>query len=431
MSDSATSGSPSPEEGKRQWGRRGPAALGFIYAAVMMNTISMGVIAPVFPVLVKSLSGAGDAHAAQITGVFAVAWSAMQLTFAPIFGNLSDRFGRRPVLLVSMFGLAFDYLIMALAPNLAWLFVGRVISGITASSGAAAGAYVADISSPDERARNFGRFQAAANAGIVLGPALGGFVGAWDPRAPFWVAAGLALANGLYGLFVVPESLSHDRRAPFRWSRANPIGAGILLTSRAGLLGLAGIIFLMQFAGMSFNSIFQFYTHYRFGWGPRDIGLLLMVLGGGNLVVASLLAGLAARHLGERGAVLGGLVLGVAGFATLALAPTAEIFWGGIALIIVSSITFPSAQSMLSKRVGVDEQGQLQGALAILFGVTGLVGPVLFTNVFAWSIGPGKGFGLPGLSILVGAGMIVCAFIAAFFYAHPAKEPAFPEELVT
>ncbi len=159
----------------------------------MMNTISMGVIAPVFPVLVKNLTGQGDAGAAQIMGVFGAVWALMQLTFAPIFGNLSDRFGRRPVLLVSMFGLAFDYLIMALAPNIAWLFVGRVISGITASSGSAAGAYVADISTPEDRARNFGRFQAAANAGILLGPALGGFVGALDPRAPFWVAAGLAL----------------------------------------------------------------------------------------------------------------------------------------------------------------------------------------------------------------------------------------------
>src|SRR5215469_7758997 len=201
---------------------RRPAALGFIYAAIMMNTISMGVIVPVFPTLVKRLTGQGDAGAAQIMGVFGAAWAMMNLVFAPVFGNLSDRFGRRPVLLVSMFGFAFDYLIMALAPNITWLFVGRVISGITASSGSAAGAYVADVSTPENRARNFGRFQAAANAGILLGPALGGFAGALDPRAPFWIASALALANGLYGLFLVPESLSHERRAPFHWRRANP-----------------------------------------------------------------------------------------------------------------------------------------------------------------------------------------------------------------
>ena len=275
-----------------------PAALGFIYAAILMNTISMGLIIPVFPTLVKSLTGQGDAGAAQIMGIFGAVWALMRLTFAPIFGNLSDRFGRRPVLLVSMFGLSFDYLLMAMAPSIAWLFVGRVIAGITASSDSAAGAYVADVSTPENRARNFGRFQAAANAGILLGPALGGFVGALDPRAPFWIAAALALANGLYGLFIVPESLSRERRAPFHWKRANPIGAAALLVSRKGLLGMALILFVMQFAGSSFNSIFQFYTHYRYGWGPPQVAILLIVLGGGNILAQSLLAGWTARRIG-------------------------------------------------------------------------------------------------------------------------------------
>src|SRR5579862_8959072 len=225
--------------------RKRPAALGFIYAAILMNTMSMGVIIPVFPTLVKLLSGQGDAGGARIMGVFAAAWSLMNLIFAPIFGNLSDRYGRRPVLLVSMFGLAIDYVIMALAPSIAVLFIGRLISGITASSGGAAGAYVADVSSEDDRARNIGRFQAAANAGILIGPALGGFglvaaehIGIHDPRAPFWLAAGLALANGVFGLFAVPESLAPERRAPFDWRRANPIGAVVLLFSCPGLLGM-------------------------------------------------------------------------------------------------------------------------------------------------------------------------------------------------
>jgi DHA1 family tetracycline resistance protein-like MFS transporter len=296
-----------------------PAALGFIYTAILMNTISMGLIIPVFPTLVKSLTGQGDAGAAQIMGIFGAVWALMRLTFAPIFGNLSDRFGRRPVLLVSMFGLSFDYLLMAMAPSIAWLFVGRVIAGITASSDSAAGAYVADVSTPENRARNFGRFQAAANAGILLGPALGGFVGVLDPRAPFWIASALAFANGLYGFFVVPESLSHDRRAPFHWKRANPVGAAALLIGRKGLLGMALILFVMQFAGSSFNSIFQFYTHYRYGWGPPQIALLLMVLGGGNIVIQSLGAGWAARRIGERGAVIAGMMLGSVGFAVVGL----------------------------------------------------------------------------------------------------------------
>ena len=408
-------------------GPRGrPAALGFIYAAILMNTCSMGVIVPVFPTLVKSLTGQGDAGAAQIMGVFGAVWALMQLTFAPIFGNLSDRFGRRPVLLVSMFGLAFDYLVMALAPNITWLFVGRLISGITASSGAAAGAYVADISSPEDRARNFGRFQAAANAGILLGPALGGFLGVLDPRAPFWIAAGLAFVNGLYGLFIVPESLSHERRAPFRWKRANPIGAAGLLISHKGLLGLAMIVFIAQFAGASFNSIFQFYTHFRFGWGPPQVAVLLMVLSGGNILVQSLVAGRMVKLIGERGGVILGVVLGIAGFAALGLAPTQPLFWGAVAIVIGANLTFPSLMSLLSKRVAVDEQGQLQGSLAILFGLSQLVGPIFFTRVFAWSIGPGAGLGLPGLSLLMGASLICVNLVLSIVYAREPDTPSHP-----
>jgi DHA1 family tetracycline resistance protein-like MFS transporter len=330
------------------------------------------------------------------------------------------------VLLVSMFGLAFDYLIMALAPNIAWLFVGRLISGITASSGSAAGAYVADISTPEDRARNFGRFQAAANAGILLGPALGGFIGAWDPRAPFWVAAGLALANGLYGYFVVPESLSQERRAPFRWRRANPIGAAALLVSHKGLLGLALIVFIAQFAGASFNSIFQFYTHFRFNWGPPQVAVLLMVLSGGNILVQSLVAGRMVKLIGERGGVILGVVLGIAGFAALGLAPTQPLFWGAVAIVIGANLTFPSLMSLLSKRVAVDEQGQLQGSLAILFGLSQLVGPIFFTRVFAWSIGPGAGLGLPGLSLLMGASLICVNLVLSIVYAREPDTPSHP-----
>ena len=404
-------------------GRGRPAALGFIYAAIMMNTLSMGVIVPVFPTLVKSLTGQGDAGAAQIMGIFGAVWALMQLTFAPIFGNLSDRFGRRPVLLVSMFGLAFDYMIMALAPNIAWLFIGRVISGITASSGSAAGAYVADVSTPENRARNFGRFQAAANAGILLGPALGGFVGVLDPRAPFWIASALAFANGLYGLFIVPESLSHDRRMPFHWKRANPIGAVALLLSKKGLLGMATIIFVAQFAGSSFNSVFQFYTHYRYGFGPPQIAILLMVLSGSGIVTQSFVAGWAARRLGERGAVILGMSLNVAGFVCMGLAPVAVLFWPSLGFIILAGVAFPNLMSLLSKRVEVDQQGQLQGSLAILFGLGQLIGPLAFTNIFAWSVRQHGAWHIPGLAMLMGAALLVVSVVLALVYARPTEHP--------
>jgi DHA1 family tetracycline resistance protein-like MFS transporter len=402
----------------RGFGRGRPAALGFIYAAIMMNTVSMGVIVPVFPTLVKSLTGQGDAGAAQIMGVFGAAWAMMNLVFAPVFGNLSDRFGRRPVLLVSMFGLAFDYLVMALAPNITWLFIGRVISGITASSGSAAGAYVADVSTPENRARNFGRFGAFANAGILMGPALGGLVGQFDPRAPFWIASLLAFANGLYGLFVVPESLAHERRMPFHWRRANPIGAGALLVSRKGLLGIAMIFFIAQFAASSFNSVFQFYTHYRYGWGPAQIGLLLMVLSGCGIVVQSFVAGWATKRIGERRSVILGMMVNTVGFTCIGLAANAPQFWAALAPLIVAGIAFPNLMSLLSKRVGVDQQGQLQGALAILLGASQLVGPLVYTNVFAWAITGGAWLHLPGLPMLLGSGLLLVAVGLAFAYAR-------------
>jgi DHA1 family tetracycline resistance protein-like MFS transporter len=325
---------------------------------------------------------------------------------------------------------------MALAPNIAWLFVGRVISGITASSGSAAGAYVADISDPDNRARNFGRFQAAANAGILLGPALGGFVGQLDPRAPFWIAALLAFANGLYGLFVVPESLPHERRMPFRWHRANPVGAAALLVSRKGLLGMAAIVFIAQFAASSFNSVFQFYTHYRYGWGPAQIAVLLMALSGSGIVVQSFVAGWATTRIGERRSVILGMVVNAAGFAAIGLAPTAQLFWISMTGLILAGIAFPNLMSLLSKRVDVDQQGQLQGALAILFGASQLIGPLAYTNVFAWSVRGGAWLHLPGLPMLVGSGLLLIAVGLSVVYArapdhppeHPADQPGRPAD---
>ena len=424
MSETTHSGLAAPQLRAR------PAALGFIYAAIMMNTISMGVIAPVFPTLVKRLTGQGDAGAAQVMGVFAAVWALMNLVWGPIFGNLSDRYGRRPVLLVAMFGLAFDYVVMAVAPNIGWLFVGRVIAGITASSGPAAGAYVADVSTPESRARNFGRFQAAANAGILLGPALGGYApllfqhtGLDLTRIPFWIAAVLALANGLYGLFVIPESLGHDRRMPFHWGRANPVGAIKLLTSRPGLMGMASIMFLVWFGGSSFNSVFQFYTHYRFNFGPPQFATLLMVLSAGGIVVQSFLAGWAARILGERGAVIVGMSLNVAAFAALALAPNVTLFWAFMIVPILAGIAFPNLMSLLSHRVGVDQQGQLQGGLNVLFGLSMLIGPLTFTNIFALAVSPRLHLDLPGLPMLVGGVLTAGAVFLSVVYARPVEEP--------
>jgi DHA1 family tetracycline resistance protein-like MFS transporter len=401
-----------------------PAALWFVYIAMFMNTLSMGVIIPVFPELLRQVAHADNAHAAQIGGFFGAAWSLMQLIFAPWFGALSDRYGRRPIMLVSMFGMGLDFVIMALAPNLAWLFVGRIFAGITSASGSAAGAYVADVSDPDTRSRNFGRFMAASSAGIIMGPAIGGIVGVIDPRAPFWVAAVLAFLNGLYGLFVVPESLAHERRAPFRWSSANAVGSVRLLLRYPGLFGLASVIFIAQFASMSINSLFQFYVDFRFHWGSREIGFLMMALGLGNVLVQSFLAGFTARRLGDRRAVILGMAISVVGFVAMGIAPTAILFAVAMITLSLSGISGPANQSLMVQRVAVDEQGRLQGALSIFIGLTGLVAPIMFTQIFAWGVGPGAGLGLPGLPMLVGAALMVVALAAAYVYARPAPEAA-------
>jgi DHA1 family tetracycline resistance protein-like MFS transporter len=389
------------------------AALGFILVSVLLNALSMGVIFPVFPTLVEGFfhgpANLRAAQAAQQLAAFGIVWALMQLACSPLLGVLSDRFGRRPVLLISMFGLAFDFLLMAVAPSLSWLFVGRIISGITSASGAAAGAYVADVTTPERRARNFGYMAAASGAGIVLGPVLGGLAGQVSVRAPFWLAAGLALVNALYGLLVLRESLAKAGRRPFSWLRANPFGSLRFLASHRSILGLAGVYFLDELASFPLNSIMVLYVTYRFGWGPADLGIILTVMALASIGVQGGAAGPAAARLGDRGAMLTGFALAAGGLAILGLAPNGVVFWIGLFVTVLSGIANPSLQSLLSRRIGADEQGQLQGAMSGLFGVTRLVGPLLFTPVFEWSIREGRWLGLPGLSVLLGAGLFLLA----------------------
>ena len=389
------------------------AALGFILGSVLLNALSMGVIFPVFPTLVEGFfHGAANlraASAAHELARFGVVWALMQLLFSPLLGVLSDRFGRRPVLLISMFGLAFDFLLMATAPTLAWLFVGRIISGITSASGAAAGAYIADVTTPERRARNFGYMAAASGVGIVLGPVLGGLAGELSPRAPFWLAAALAAANALYGLFVLRESLTKDRRARFDWTRANPFGSVRFLASHMAILGLMAVYFLDQLATFPLNSILVLYVNYRFGWGPRDLGIILTVMALASVGVQGGAAGPAAKRLGDRGAILVGFGFAAAGLAILGLAPNGIAFWAGMLVTVCSGIANPSLQSLMSRAIGPGEQGQLQGAMSGLFGISRIAGPLMFTPTFEWSIREGRWLGLPGLSVLLGAALFVVA----------------------
>ena len=401
-----------------------PAALGFVFATALMDVIALGIIIPVLPNLIKEMAGGSTAEALHYVLIFATTWAVMQFFASPIVGTLSDRFGRRPVLLISIFGLGCDYVIMAMAPNLGWLYVGRLISGLTAASFSTAGAYIADISPPEKRAQNFGLIGAAFGVGFVLGPSLGGLLGDVNPRLPFWVAAGLAMVNWLYGLFVLPESLPKANRAPFSWKKANPVGSLQLLATHPGLLGLAAVLFLFMLGHQALQNIFVLYTGYRFHWSIRDVGLFLGFTGAASIVVQSLVVRPVVKAVGERGAVLIGLAGGAGGFAVYALAPTSGIFWCGLPIFALMGLVQPSSLAMMSRRVPVNEQGRLQGATSGIMSITGLVGPSLFTSVFAWAITGGAALGLPGLGILLASALVAVALLLALRFARPPAAPA-------
>ena len=394
------------------------AALGFIFATALMDVIALGIIIPVLPNLIKQMAGGSTAEALHYVLIFSTTWAVMQFFASPIIGSLSDHFGRRPVLLISIFGLGVDYVIMAMAPNLQVLYIGRVISGITAASFGTAGAYIADITPPEKRAQNFGLIGAAFGVGFVIGPALASLLGGINPRLPFWVAAGLALVNWLFGLFVLPESLPKERRAPFSWKKANPVGSLQLLAAHPGMLGMAAMFFLYMLAHQSLQQIFVLFTGYRFGWDIRAVGWFLGATGAASIVVQMILVKPIVKALGERRAMLLGLLCGVFGFAIYALAPTPLLFWCGLPVFAMIGLVQPTSQSLMSRRVPGNEQGRLQGAMSGIQSITGLIGPTLYTTVFAWAITGGKSLDLPGLGILVAAGLTVLALLLAVRYAR-------------
>jgi MFS transporter, DHA1 family, tetracycline resistance protein len=391
----------------------------FVLAVVLLNTTSLGIVAPVLPILVKQLAHGNAIAAAEAIGVFAAAWAAMQLIFAPILGVLSDRFGRRPVVLLSMVELSVDYVIMALAPVLSWLFVGRLFSGVAAAGRAAMFAYVADVAAPAERTRYFALLAAAGGIGTVLGPGLGGILGEISPRAPFWVAAGVGFLNAGYGFFVLKESLPKSGRIPFTWLRANPFHALWILFEGKGLLGLAVIMFLANVGMSAFSALYVLYVNYRYHWGAGLAGAVLMAYAATNIVVQGVLAGPVAKRLGERGAIVAAFLFGVIGLSLIGLAVWPPMLWVGVIAIAPVNIGIAAIQSLRSQLVEPSEQGRLQGAMISLAGLAGIVGPVVFAEVFAWSIGAGSGLGAPGLCMLAGAGVFAAAIALTLAVVKP------------
>jgi DHA1 family tetracycline resistance protein-like MFS transporter len=394
-------------------GRR-RAAFAFIFATVLLDMLAIGIVIPVLPKLVVDFM-AGDAEqAAKILGLFGTAWALMQFLFSPLQGALSDRFGRRTVILISNFGVGLDYIVMAVAPTLAWLFVGRVVSGITAASISTSYAYVADVTPADQRAARFGLLGAAFGAGFVFGPALGGLAGSISPRLPFWIAAGLSLANACYGLLVLPESLPRSRRAAFNWRRANPLGALALLRSHADLSGLAVVNFLSDLAHAALASIAVLYMLYRYGFDERAVGLTMAGVGVASIVVQGAVVGAVTRRVGERVSLLLGLGFGVLGFLVFTFASSGVVFWPGIPLLALWGLESPAVLALMSRRVDSAEQGRLQGANASITGMANLFGPGLFTQAFAYAVGGGAAWHLPGLPFLIATLLLALAAMLAW-----------------
>jgi DHA1 family tetracycline resistance protein-like MFS transporter len=389
-------------------------ALLFIFFTVMLDVLALGLMIPVLPKLVLSFMGGDTAGAAKVFGLFATVWGAMQFICSPLLGAMSDRLGRRPIILISCLGLGLDYIFMAMAPSLTLLFVGRVISGITAATITTSFAYIADVTPHENRARAFGIVGIAFSVGFILGPAAGGLLGSVDPRLPFWASAAACLANAAFGWFVLPESLPTERRMPFAWARANPIGSFRLLSRHLQLIGLAAAGFLGQFAHQVLPSIFVLYAGYRYGYGESMVGLTLGFVGVCSGIVQGLLIGPAVKHFGERATLVIGLLAGALGMAIYGLAPTGPLFWIGIPVMALWGLSGPATMAIMSRLVSPSEQGQLSGANTSLGSIAGLVAPGVFALSFAHSLRD-----LPGAPFLLAAATLLVAGIIAWAVTAP------------
>ncbi|MGD9912979.1 MAG: TCR/Tet family MFS transporter [Rhizobiaceae bacterium] len=400
-------------------GSRRNAAIAFIFVTAVLDVLAMGIIIPVLPPLIEEFTGS-NAEAGWINGVFVALWAVMQFICSPIVGSLSDRFGRRPVILLSTLGLAADYVLMAVAPNLWWLALGRIIAGITSSSFTTAFAYMADITPPEGRARGYGLIGAAFSAGFVAGPLLGGVLGEISPRAPFWVAAAMSGVAFLYGLVILPESLPPEKRMAFSWKRANPFGAMKLLGSHPELTGLAVVNFLLHFAHHVFSAVFVLYAAYRFGWGPFEVGILLAAVGCLDMLVQGVLVGPAVKRFGDRPVMVFGLFGGAIGIAWMGLAPTELMFTLAMLPNALWGLAMPTLQSLMTQRVSESEQGQLQGASMSVAAIAGIASPLFFGWVYSLSMKEGSPIPFPGTSFLIAALVLALAAVIGWVVARRA-----------
>ena len=406
-------------------GKQRQAALAFIFITVLIDVLAFGVIIPVLPHLVQQFVGGDTSTAAYWTGVFSFAFSAVQFFSTPIQGALADRYGRRPVILLSCLGLGADFIFMALAPNLAWLFVGRIISAATSASFTTANAYIADVTPPEQRAKGFGMIGAAFGLGFIVGPLIGGVLGDIDHRLPFWFAAGLALVNFCYGLFVLPESLPKDKRtAAFDWHHAKPMGGVKMLREYPQIWGLVAVVFIANFAHYVYPSTFVLFADAAYGWKEKEAGYVLAAVGVLSVIVNVVLIGKVVKALGERRALLLGLACGTVGFLIYGLAAKGWMFLAGLPISALWAIAAPATQALITRQVPADAQGRIQGSMSSLVSLAGIFAPAVFAGAFGFFIGPHAPVRLPGVAFLIASLLLAIAAFVGWRYARPAPVAA-------
>ncbi|QEC41247.1 TCR/Tet family MFS transporter [Pseudobacter ginsenosidimutans] len=406
----------------------GKAALGFIFVTILIDVIGFGIIIPVMPKLIMELAHVDISTASTIGGWMVTAYAAMQFLFSPLLGNLSDRYGRRPILLISLFGFGIDYIFLAFAPTLGWLFLGRIIAGITGASFTTATAYIADISEPEKRAQNFGIVGAAFGMGFIIGPVIGGLLGGFGTRVPFLVGAGLTLLNWLYGFFILPESLKKENRRKFEWKRANPVGSLMHLKKYPALIGLVTSLVIVYIASHAVQSVWSFYGIEKFNWHESEIGISLGIVG----LTVGLVQGVLIRKtiplFGQEKSIYIGLILYAVGMVLFGLATEGWMMYVFTVIYCLGGIGGPALQGTISNHVPANEQGELQGALTSLISVTAMIGPPLMTGLFSYFTHKSAPVQLPGAPFYLGAFLLLLSAWLAYRALYKEKHPVAPQQ---
>jgi DHA1 family tetracycline resistance protein-like MFS transporter len=408
---------------------RGPSkhALIFIFLTVLIDTIGFGIVMPVMPQLLVEMTGQSLSDVTLTAGWLLTTYAVLQFACGPVMGNLSDRFGRRPVLLASLAAFAFDYMLMGFAPTLAWLFVGRAIAGVAGAVYSPAMAYIADVTEPEKRAGAFGMMGAAFGVGFIVGPMIGGFLGELGPRAPFFAAAALGALNFVYGFFVLPESLPKEKRRKFEWARANPVGTFTAFSKFPAILAIAGAVFLWQLAHQVYPSTWSFFAEIRLAWSPAEIGLSLAFVGVMMIFVQGYLTGKVVPKIGEYRAAIVGVCSGAASMLLLAFTTTTWFTYVAMAAGFVQGFAYPAMNAIMSKQAPPDQQGELQGGVSSMMSLTTIIGPILLTQTLGHFSAPDAPVYFPGAVFLLSGGLALLSLLIFLRAGARSGASALPE----